>query len=249
MRSAVAKIVESHEEPGAGQPLDVYLVPISHEGYELYSEMTDEGPPDEEEPRGFFRGLTHRFRVMVATAEQERRRRTTDSPPPEGSTWMRRMRDRASRWVAEAIAEQRLLWRLRRQVVANIVYPADLTAERATSIVRTRLRDDGDKHRLWLIVDGLGLLASAVLALIPGPNLLAYYFAFRVVGHYLSYRGARRGLESVEWHRCPSAPLAELRAVLDLPAAQRRLRVCDISRRLGLEHLEAFFERTALPGA
>ena len=54
------------------------------------------------------------------------------------------------------------------------------------------LRRDHDRHRIWLVVNTVLLVLSAVLALVPGPNLVAYYFAFRVVGHWLSMRGAAR---------------------------------------------------------
>ena len=33
---------------------------------------------------------------------------------------------------------------------------------------------------------------SGLLFLVPGPNVIAYYFAFRMVGHYFSLRGARK---------------------------------------------------------
>ena len=49
------------------------------------------------------------------------------------------------------------------------------------------------------------LIVSGVLALVPGPNVLAYYFAFRVVGHWLSMRGARQGLRPARMER-PAVP-------------------------------------------
>ena len=234
------------EEP---EMFDVYLVPISPERYELYCEVPDEPPEENEAPKGFVKRMMHSFRQMLAAAEQERKDRLKGAEPAHAPGWARRMRDRGMRWVAEAIAEQRLLWHLRRQEQARIVFPDDVTADRAIALVRTRLRDDGDRHRLWLIVDGIGLIASALLMLVPGPNVAAYYFVFRVVGHYLSYRGARQGLERTKWHERPSGPLSELRRVIDLPRASRRERVCEIEAALKLEHLAAFFERTALPGA
>ena len=58
-------------------------------------------------------------------------------------------------------------------------------------------RRDFEKHRFWLTIDALGFIASGLLFLVPGPNAVAYYFAFRLVGHYLSMRGARQGLSVV----------------------------------------------------
>jgi hypothetical protein len=82
--------------------------------------------------------------------------------------------------------------------------------------------------------------------LVPGPNVVAYYFAFRVVGHWLSMRGATQGLHCVQWTGRPCPPLTELRDVALLEAHARDERVHDVARRLRLPHLSAFFERVAV---
>ena len=78
---------------------------------------------------------------------------------------------------------------------------------------------------------------------------MAYYLAFRVVGHYLSMRGARQGLDCVEWDLRPSDPLAELRGLVALEPEVREARVCEIAERLRLERLVTFFDRSAVPSA
>ena len=35
--------------------------------------------------------------------------------------------------------------------------------------------------------------------LVPGPNVIGYYFLFRTIGHFLSCRGALRAIERVGW--------------------------------------------------
>src|SRR4029079_15633687 len=112
--------------------------------------------------------------------------------PPRG-VWQRIVA-RFRRLVAEAIAEQRLLWHLRNRTAATAVHPDDLPAASVMPIVRAHIQKDYEKHRFWLAIDVLLLAASALLTLLPGPNLIAYYFAFRVVGHFLSIRGARQAL-------------------------------------------------------
>jgi hypothetical protein len=74
---------------------------------------------------------------------------------------------------------------------------------------------------------------------------VAYYFVFRIVGHFLSVRGARQGLVGCEWQLCPSAALASLRHLHDLPSADQSARVRQVAAELGLEHFTAFFEKTA----
>jgi hypothetical protein len=224
--------------------MDVYLVPIGGDRYELYCEVPDEPEaPDHEPPAGFFRRMKARFTAMLAEAERERRQGRAERVR---GGWVARAKARSMRWVAESIAEQRLLWHLRRQLRACLFYPDDLAESFAIESLRRQLGRDFDKHRFWLIVDSLGFVVSGLLFLLPGPNIVAYYFAFRMVGHYLSLRGARQGLDAVAWTHEESAPLSELRRAAGLDAEERTRRVHAIADALNLEHLVKFFERTVV---
>ena len=153
------------------------------------------------------------------------------------------------RRVAESIAEQRLLWHLRGQEEAVAWYPVDVAADAALRILRARLGVDYDRRRRWLVIDGILFVFSAALVVLPGPNVVAYYLAFRLVGHYLSMRGARQGLDCVQWDLRASDPLAELRPLIALEPEVREARVSEIAERLRLERLATFFDRLAVPSA
>lgn len=227
--------------------MEVFLVPVAASRHELYCEVPDE--PDasgSEPPEGFIKRMVHRFRETIAEAERERHHARKDGEP---GGWMSRVKRRTLRWVVESIAEQRLLWHLRRQQHATFFYPDDIPEATAVAERTRQLRADFDKHRFWLIIDSLGFIGSGVLILVPGPNVLAYYFAFRIVGHFLSLRGARQGLAGMEWRNESSAPLSELRRTLALGPEVREPQVRDIADRLRLEHLASFFERMAESGA
>jgi hypothetical protein len=231
--------------------MQVYLIPVGCERYELYCETTPESSPETAAvespvPRGFFRRVADRFRAVLAHVEHERRR-----PVDHGEHLSRtaRVRRRVVCWLAEAIAEQRLLWNLRNESAVEARYPADMDAAKALEVIQQGLRADAKRHLIWLVIDLIGFGVSGVLVPIPGPNLLAYYFAFRLFGHYLSMRGARHGLSVVQWRLGPCALLAELRRTLTLTPPERRGRVAEVAAALGLEDLPAFFERTALPTA
>lgn len=223
--------------------MEVFLVPVGAARYELYCEVPDEPEtPETAAQHGFFKRMIHRFRETIAEAERERHKGRKDHEP---GGWLSRVKTRLLRWVAESIAEQRLLWHLRRQDAAAFVYPDDIPEPAAVAERTRQLRADFEKHRFWLIIDSLGFITSGVLVLVPGPNILAYYFAFRIVGHFLSLRGARKGLTIMNWRNESSAPLTELRRALDLGPDVREPRVRDIAGRLRLEHLATFFERMA----
>jgi hypothetical protein len=233
--------------------VDVYLIPVGPDLYALYCESPDEPiAASTEEPRSLWRKLTTRFHTVVNYVEEKRLDGSagvdsSEGPHPRG--WSARVRATAIRWMAEKVAEQRLLWRLRRQQEVIAVVPEDLPEENARAAIRHNLRADLVRHRRWLVLDGLGFVVSGLVAVLPGPNLIAYYFAFRVVGHCYSVLGARNGLGRVTWRVQPSRTLADLRGALSLPASERRQRLRALSVELRLQHLVGFFERISVPGA
>jgi Mitochondrial K+-H+ exchange-related len=237
--------------------MDVFLVPVSVAGYELYCEHVDDADePVVEPPRVSFKDvlrhpsrvmvvfhrLKFRFQEMLAEAERER---LHGAAAASDDGWLRRVKRRAMRWVAETIAEQRLLWNLRRADAATLHHPDDISGEAALGVMRKHLSRDFEKHRFWLAINSLLMLASGLLILVPGPNFIGYYFAFRVVGHFFSVRGARRGLARVNWAFVASPPLTDLRRMIGLDPATRLPHVEDVASRLRLDHLATFFQRTA----
>jgi hypothetical protein len=221
--------------------MDVFLVPVGDSSHELYCEVADP-PPDTGTPHtGFFRSIKHKFREVLTAAERERHMAGGATEEPSG--WWGRMKKRALRWAAEAIAEQRLLWHLRGCAEARLDYPDDMPESAAREVLRAQLTRDFEKHQRWFVIDLLGFIASGVFMLVPGPNLIAYYFAFRVVGHYLSMRGARQGLDRTVWAYCPRAELREVREVVAAGGSDRDHRLREIASRLRLEHFAAFVER------
>jgi hypothetical protein len=232
--------------------MDVYLVPVGPERYELYCESADDAPATHDPaPNGLFRRLQDRFSQTLAALEREheRERARARSQRHRRDGLLRRLRGRGVRWLAERVAEQRLLWRLRGQARVRAMYPAQLDDARALGVIRRNLQADADRHSRWLVVDVVGLLFSGLLAPFPGPNLPGYYFTFRVVGHLLAIRGAKQGLRKVEWVLHASQPLGRLGDIVGLPAEERLERLRAIEAELGLVRLARFLERIALKTA
>jgi hypothetical protein len=252
--------------------MDVFLIPtMTSERYELYYEAPDEevvdpveGTPDGSHGHtgfksswawrysfGFIGGVVHRMKLRFSEAlreaEEWRHRRHEMAPEPAGM--IARWRRKVMGFVVERIAEQRLLWHLRTANVVCARIPTDLTEADADEIIRAILKKDGDHHRKWFWIDGLLLLASAPLVVIPGPNVPGFYFTFQVVGHYLSWSGAKQGVSISPWDFQPCQELADVRAAFALPPAQRQRRFHDLAARLRLEHLTTFLEDVAAPPA
>jgi len=227
-------------------------VPLGPERHELYCEPSDdddEAAGDTAAPApGFFSRMRRRFTEMMRAAEVARARRARGEYDPI-DTWWERTRARVLAKVADAVAEQRLLWHLRHLEAANLYHPSDMTGERALVIMRASMVRDRDRHVRWLMIDAFLLILSGALVVVPGPNVLGYYFAFRVVGHYLSWRGARQGLDAVTWTTAPCDPLIELRDALHLAPQQRDARIDELAERLRLPRLALFVNRICWPGS
>lgn len=226
--------------------LEVFLIPVGGGKYQPYCEPLESDPGlDGEERAGLWRRLVARFKATLADAEMERRRAARGQPRPAADTLLGRARDRVLRHVAEHVAEKRLLWHLRKETSAVLHYPDCLTAERAREIVHAEMRRDTDRHLIWLVIYTILFVASGALALVPGPNVIAYFLGFFVVAHYLSWRGARHGLSRVTWQPESSVALADLERALLLTADERATSIREIAARLRLEDLPIFVERMA----
>ena len=230
------------------RPIDVYLVPIGPAGYELFCESAeiDGADPAEAPASGRFYA---QFRRMIAEVQEQRRaRRLAEVPadPDAQLPWLIRLRNTVVGWVAEAIAEWRLLWHLRKQAALELVHPADLDGDDALAETRRRLGRDAEHHLRRLFTSSVLALLLGLLFFVPGPNVLGYYFGFLAVGHLLAWRGARHGLAHVQWRTRASEPLKELRGILDLNPDERAGHVRDVAARLGLDYLAPFVERMAV---
>lgn len=227
-----------------GPDCHIYLVPLGSGRFELYSEPPDDHPDPAEQSGdgdGFIKRQFHtvqeKWRETVHTA----RRRE-----PSGSRFAQ-FRDWAVCRVAESIAEQRTLWSLRHALEATLVHQSNLSDTAAADRRKAILARARRHHGWWLIVDGVLFVASGALMLIPGPNVFAYYFGFRLIGHYLSWRGARQALDLTRWTARAEPALDELATLADVARDARASRVEAIAEALKLPRLAAFFDRAAVP--
>jgi hypothetical protein len=218
--------------------MDVYLVPVGDDRDELYCERMERADAgDDEAPATGWRRVTAILHRALAEGERARH-----APAPDNDAPHSRVRRWFTRKLAEAVAEQRLLWHLRHETHVRLVHADDLTAQMAIDRSRRSLGADRDKHFRWAIIDAVLALLCAPIALLPGPNVFAYYFIFRSVGHYLSWRGAGQGLTAITWQPESSPHLTALRQALHLTDDVRGQRLDEIAAALGLDRLASFVD-------
>jgi K+-H+ exchange-related protein len=216
----------------------VFLVPAGRDRFELYSEPPEEPGAAPAHDAGRIRQWMHAAHVRWHAVVDRARRGESDGA-------FSRWRDAMVCRLAESIAEQRTLWALRRQPAAILQYPSTIDEGSARRVLNRALGAARLHHGRWLIVDLLLFIGSGVLFFVPGPNVVAYYLAFRVVGHLNSWRGARHGIAQTRWSLHSDADLGELSLLVDQPREARAPRVEAIAERLNLRRLSAFFDRVA----
>ena len=224
----------------------MYLVPIGRGCFELYTEPADDPAPDAPHPDGVWGRTLHRLHERWRRAVHAAAHAPHAGDQPAGR--IARARDWLVCRIAESVAEQRTLWSLRGVTGASFVYPTDLSDASAAGVRERLLAQARTHHGRWLAANIAGVAATAVLVLLPGPNVIGYYFLFRVVGHFLSWRGARQGLEQIVWDGRAEPALTELATLADLPRDQREAQVESLAAGLHLPRLAVFFDRVAVPG-
>jgi hypothetical protein len=221
--------------------MDVFLVPAGQSRYALYCEGTI-GIDDETEssPATWWGRTKASFRRAIDEGEAE----TTGGDHAQSKSGLRRV---MTRKIAEAVAEGRLLWRLRRETSATLVHPDSIDGAAALVIARAEFAADYARHRRWLIIDALiTVITGPLFFFVPGPNLISWYFTFRAVGHFFSMRGARQGLSAVSFSTRPSSHLSDVATALTADPATRATRVAEAAAALDLERLPNFIKRIAI---
>jgi hypothetical protein len=226
--------------------MDVYLVPVGPDRFECYYEAAEQDEPEEPvEGNGFFARMRAKFNEQLKEAEEARHQKAIEEP----TTFLGRMHKRSLRFIAERIAEQRLLWHLRKAETATLHTSRDLPPEQAESIMRASMKRDADHHRNRMIPHTLILIASGLVAIVPGPNVLAYLFTFTAVGHFLAWRGAVRAIHQITWTIAPDDALTDVRRAFSLEAAERHRLIREAAVRLHMPRMARFVEQMAAPAS
>ncbi len=171
-----------------------------------------EREPDEALPPKGILGWLARKRLAIFEAMERPRTRTFAIL---GWVWKR-----LHRLVAP---DEHLLRRLRRAGSLAIDHPLRLTTDQVGLLWDDLLKARARRHRFWLVVDGVLAAPAALLALLPGPNLIGYWLLYRAIVHLLAFLGARSG-RRMETVLVARAELDEIVSVGDDEADRRDLR-------------------------
>ncbi|HEX8201963.1 MAG TPA: hypothetical protein VF590_15920 [Isosphaeraceae bacterium] len=165
--------------------MKVYLLTMDSGRRLFYAEGVDapEADGDATSPRTGLRGWLDRM---------SRRWHEAGQGPQEGVG--RRLR-LAWHWLHRRLApDEALLKHLGRAPRIDLYHPGTLAEPEAARLWRQYLARRRLRHAIWLVVCLLLSLLSVLLMVIPGPNVLGYWFVYRAVCHLRVVIGVRRGL-------------------------------------------------------
>ena len=167
--------------------MKIFLLPISRDHYLFYSE----GPESIVEAEKETASLREDFGGVRKWAERKYESLQAVLLKSESGVGLR-MR-RVWEWLQRrAGPDESLLRSLRGAEAIKLYHPSDLTKEAARTRWMSYLAGRRRHHTLWLILNGLITPATILLAPIPGPNILGYWFVYRAICHTLALLGMQR---------------------------------------------------------
>lgn len=120
-----------------------------------------------------------------------------------------------------------------------VYHDPELSETAARDIYRKLLEEEARKHRRWMIADGMLLPFSAILTLIPGPNLVMAYLAWRTAAHYKAQKRAKKAGQEISVQFRPLAAIGELAALQKRRfVLRRRQKIREAGEKLGIDRLD-----------
>ena len=120
----------------------------------------------------------------------------------------------------------------------TVYYPANLSLDKVREIYNGIIQVQIKKHKRWFIVDGALLPISAIFSIVPGPNLLLAYLAWRTLAHYKTKKGGERAVSDLEIGFVKNSELEKLFKIVNKRFVfNRSAKIKDIGNRLGIINL------------
>ena len=143
-------------------------------------------------------------------------------------------------WLQKRIPPDEPLLRALRGVSAVVLnHPQTFTEEETRALWQAYLKSRQGRHMFWFIINALVSPLTLLLAPLPGPNVIGYWFVYRAVCHMLARLGARNARSE----QVTTGFLAngELDGAF---GAQDEERIASLSSSFGLQGLDDFVKRT-----
>lgn len=140
---------------------------------------------------------------------------------------------------------ERISRRLRRAASVEIIHPPTVAEDEAQRRFTELLRSEFGKQLIWTAVDTTLALLSIPLALLPGPNIIFYFFAARAFTHIMALQGISGYPKRLErgQARLESRSEERLARLEELILSGQVDGIDELGRQLGLSQLCSFYQR------
>jgi hypothetical protein len=176
----------------------IYLLLIDDEQFFFYSDESEaareqvvDGIPAERAASGLA-GWLHVRLNRFKMAWHDRRFGVT--------SWLRRAWDWLHSW---SHPDEWMLSQLRTAKIIELHHPTSQTGDEVLAIWQNYVSRQTNRHLVWLAINGAAAPFSIVFAILPGPNVIGYWFLYRAIHHLLIVWGTirvRRGRVPVSLH-------------------------------------------------
>jgi hypothetical protein len=165
----------------------IYLLLIDHARFFFYSDESEASDVTDHSDDS----STHRRSGVSGwfLAKYDRFRSAWQHADSGALHWMRQSWDWLHTWAHPDEAMLARLWSARR---VDLYHPASRRGDQVLAIWNDYLRQQWRRHLVWLIVNAVIAPISVLFAILPGPNLIGYWFAYRAVHHSLVVWGIAR---------------------------------------------------------
>ena len=143
-------------------------------------------------------------------------------------------------WLQKRIPPDEPMLRSLRGVRAIVLHhPLGFTEEETRTLWTSYLKSRQGRHMFWFVINAAVSPLTLLLAPLPGPNVIGYWFVYRATCHLLARLGARNARsENV------TSELLSTNALDGSVAATAKERIASLSSSFGLNGLEDFVVRT-----
>jgi hypothetical protein len=188
-----------HDGRISDRVVKIYLLSIDNRRFFFYADESEavraEGEGSESSgpaPSGLWGRLRERFVTLKSAWEHSESR---------VARWTRQSWDWLHSW---AHPDEAMLARLRSARQIDLHHPAARHGDEVRALWGDYLAHRWWRHLLWFGTNGLAAIPGlAILWVLPGPNVIGYWFAYRTIHHALivwGIRRVRRGRVRIELH-------------------------------------------------
>jgi hypothetical protein len=165
----------------------IYLLLIDHARFFFYADESA-GSDDRDHSDDSLTARRTSVRGWIL-AKYDRFRSAWQHADSGALQWMRQLWDWLHTWTHPDEAMLARLWSARR---VDLHHPATRGGDEVVAVWKDYLRQQWRRHFVWLVVNSVIAPISLLFAILPGPNLIGYWFAYRAVHHALVIWGIRR---------------------------------------------------------